>query len=236
MTVYDFLVTVASALGDARPGSEFRRYPLRDLLTYYNEAMCFIAAQRRDLFTKRVVVKLEPGTTQDATCCGCSDVVGVMAQVTSDGVVVKDLSQASAASAQTWRWYRAPCRATPDGAAVPIIQAVGIEPGMAGVFNVFPPIPPGVDTWAVIKCVAPPRAVTEAQALGGVDEAGETVPPAGTGWCTFLPAVRSYVLYRALLGDRHATGASAEAARELKAVYDYLGLQYRMEQALDKET
>lgn len=233
-TVHGFLLTIASSLGDARPGAEFRRYPLRDMVTYYNEALCFIAGLRRDLFTRMVVMKLSPGLTQDAKCCGCLDVTGVMAQVDAAGNTVKDLTEATSVSGQVPRWYRAPCRTTEDG-AVPVIQGVTFESGLTGVFSVQPPVPVGVDMWAKIKCVAPPKALTEADLLGGTNAENVTVPPASTAWCTFLPAVRSYILYRALSGDRHAVGASADAARELKMVYDYLGVQYKFEQALSKE-
>ena len=53
---------------------------------------------------------------------------------------------------------------------------------------------------------------------------------AGTNGCKFLPAIRSYVLYRALQGDRHAVNASSDAQAELKNAYVYLGIQIKMEE------
>lgn len=219
-SVYDFLLTVADALGDGNPMRPFRRYRLSSLVAYYTEAMCFVASHRPDLFTDFVVMKLDPGSYQDARCCGCTNVVGVVAQIDADGNTIKDLSNSAAASTQVTKWFRAPCRVTESGTAVPTIGSVTLVSGMNGVFTVTPPVPVGVDMWVKLKCVKAGSGPTEAQVLAG----------AGVGGCKFLPAVRSYVMYRALLGDRHAVNASSDAQSELKNAYTYLGIQMKMEE------
>lgn len=231
MTVLDFFKTVVESLGDGKPGAEFRRYPLRSVLAAYNEALCFVATLRRDLFTRMVIMKLVPGITQDAKCCGCKDITGIMAQVLEDGTLVKDLSKASAVSYQTVGWYRVPCPPSE-----PRIQSVGFEAGLTGVFSVYPPVPTAADMWVRIKCVTSPHQLIEADLYGGTSPIDESpIPPASIKWCSFQPAVRSYMLARLLVGDRHAVGASADSARELKHAYDFLGVQYKMEQALARE-
>lgn len=225
MSVYDFLRTVAAQLGDDRPGSPFRRYALKDLVAYYQEAMCFVAAHRPDLFTDFMVMKLEPGSYQDARCCGCTNVLQIVAQIDADGNTVKDLTTTGGSKANTTKWYRAACRTTSGGTSVTSIESITITPGMNGVFQVSPAIKQGEDVWVKLKCVHAPPAPSEADVLGG----------ASTGDCKFLVAIRSYALYRALQGDRHAVGASAEAQNELKAVYTYLGMQYKMEQAQENQ-
>jgi hypothetical protein len=219
-SVYDFLLSIADSLGDGNPQRPFRRYRLSSLTAFYAEAMCFVASHRPDLFTDFVIMKLEPGSYQDARCCGCTNVVGVVAQIDVDGNTVKDLSNSAAASTQVNKWFRAPCRVTTDGEAVPTIGSVTLVAGMNGVFTVTPPVPVGVDMWVKIKCVKAGGGPTEAQVLAG----------AGVGSCKFLPAVRSYIMYRALLGDRHAVNASSDAQSELKNAYAYLGLQMKMEE------
>ena len=72
MRVYDFLLSIAAQLGDNNPTRPFRRYALSDMVTYYQEALCFVASHRPDLFTDFMVMKLEPGSYQDARCCGCT--------------------------------------------------------------------------------------------------------------------------------------------------------------------
>lgn len=219
MTVYDFLLTIASSLGDGNPARPFRRYQLADLVAYYTEARCFVASHRPDLFTDFVIMKLDPGAYQDARCCGCTNVVGIVAQVDADGNTVKDLASGGAVSTAVNRWFRSPCRVAADGAAVHSIGSVTIVPGMNGVFTVDPPVPPSTDVWVKLKCVKSGTGPSLAQVQAG----------AFVGDCKFLPAIRSYVLYRALLGDRHAANASTEAQNELRNAYTYLGIQIKAE-------
>jgi hypothetical protein len=229
MTVYEFLRTIASTLGDDRPGRPFIRYPLRDMIAFYNEARCFVASHRPDLFTDFVIMKLETGSYQDAKCCGCTTVSGVVAQIDVNGNTIKDLTSTGGSKNDTSKWFRAPCRAgaTPGGT---IIVSYTIEVNMGGVFTVDPPVKPGEDVWVKVKCVKGAGELCESALLGGEVD-GETIPAASVGDCKFLPAIRSYILYRLLMGDRHATGAAQEAQAELKAAYTYLGLQYKMDQA-----
>lgn len=226
MRIYDFLLTIASQLGDARPGAEFRRYTLRDLAAYYSEAMCFVATHRPDLFTNYLVMKLLPGSTQDARCCNCNNVISVVAQIDAAGNTIKDLSSAnSSGKADQSKWYRAPCKTIADGSSVTLISAVSITPGMNGQFDVSPPIKPGEDVWVKLQCVQSPQQCSEASVLAG----------ASMGSCSFQPAIHSYILYRALQGDRHAVGASTEAQNELKNVYAYLGMAYKQEKLHEDE-
>lgn len=229
MLIYDFLRSIAAQLGDDKPGSPFRRYPLSLLSSFYTEAMCFVATHRPDLFTNFVVMKLETGSYQDARCCGCTNVTGVVAQIDADGNTIKDLSAASNSSGDTSKWFRAVCRSVTNGdgttSSVPIIINISMENGMNGVFTVDPPVPPGVDMWVKLKCVGAPPSADEASVLSG----------GSTGDCKFLPAIRSYILYRALQGDRHAVGASTEAQNEFRNALTYLGIQLKYEKAQEEE-
>lgn len=225
MRVYDFLLSIASQLGDNSPTRPFRRYLLADMVTYYQEALCFVASHRPDLFTDMMVMKLETGSYQDARCCGCTNVTGIVAQIDADGNTVKDLSSSGSISTKTSRWFRSPCRTASDGTTTPVISSVSIEPGMNGVFTVDPPVPPGVDMWVKLKCVGTPAKPTLADVMS----------TASTTGCTFLPAIRNYIRYLALGGDRHAVGASTEAQTELKNAYTYLGVQIKYEERQESE-
>jgi hypothetical protein len=75
---------------------------------------------------------------------------------------------------------------------------------------------------------APPQN-SEASVLGG------TEGTATTGDCKFIPAIRSYILYRALQGDRHAVGAQTESQNEFKNMVTYLGLQIKYENAQEAQ-
>ena len=227
MSIYDFLLTIASQLGDARPGGEFRRYTLRDLTAYFGEAMCFAAAHRPDLFVKHNVMKLQPGKMQDAACCGCTSNLKFHAQVDAEGNNIKDLSDLASSGKDISKWYRAPCKIAQavDGTGKPVTLITGIEidSDSAGIFKVSPPVKPGEDIWVKITCTMSPCSPSEADVLAGMP-----MPD-----CTWIPALRSYILYRALQGDRHAVGASVEAQNELKNVYLYLKLKWEMEQKIE---
>ena len=223
MLVYEFLRSVAEQLGDAMPGAPFRRYTLTNLIHYYNEAMCFVSTHRPDLFTDYVVMKLEPGPDQDARCCGCTTIVGVTAQIDSDGNIVKDMSENGSRATKTERWYRPVCR-NPNGGTA--LVSYTMTAGMPGRFTVSPPIPVGEDVWVKVKCVHPPADVSEACVLSATE-------PATTGDCKFLPAVRSLVLWRALGGDLHATGATAQSTVEFKNAVTLLGIEYKFAKELE---
>ena len=224
MTIYDFLRSVAAQLGDDRPNKPFMRYALKDLITYYNEALCFVATNRPDLFTEVTVMKLSPGLYQDARCCGCGNVIELIAQVDKDGNIVRQLDGADMGSSggQQTRWYRSICKAKPTDATAAkyVITGFEVQADMNGVFLVQPPVPPGVDVWVALKCVRTPIQGDEGSVRGGA-----TTPTD----CKFLPGIRSYVLYRALQGDRLAVGAATEAQAELKNAYSYFGLQMKNE-------
>lgn len=227
MSIYDFLLTIASQLGDAKPTSAFRRYPLRDLVAFYNEAMSFVSVHRPDLFTELTIIKLTSGAHQDGKCCGCVNVTGVIAQIDSEGNQVRDLTQTGKLSTPRTKWYRPVCKTTPGaGAPAVLIDDITIIPGMNGAFTVVPAIPPGADIWVKVKCVRAPTNISmEEVALGQGTVAN----------CIFLPAIRSYILYRALQGDRHASYAGTEAQNEFRNVVTYLGIQLKNEERVEAQ-
>lgn len=227
MNVYELLLTIASQLGDAKPEQPFRRYPLRDLVSFYNEAMDFVAAHRPDLFTKLVTMKLTSGSHQDAKCCGCITVTGVMAQIDKEGNQVRDLTQTGKSVTPRTKWYRGVCKSAQTGDMPAIlIDDITIVPGMSGVFTVVPPVPPGKDIWVQVKCVKAPKHISEAQVLEGEGDLKN---------CIFVPAVRSYILYRSLQGDRHAAYAGSDAQNEFKNALIYLGVQLKNEERVERE-
>jgi hypothetical protein len=219
MRIYDFLFSIAGALGDARQNTPFRRHTLKDLAMFYSEALCYVKTHRPDLFTDYVVMRLQTGRDQDARCCGCDNVMGVHAQVDKDGNTVKHMDATGTPTSNTSRWYRTPCRESQANVSGTILTNYTIDPGMNGNFTVTPPVPPGEDVWVKLKCVKSPESISEADVLMGKT----------TGDCKFLPAIRSYIMYRALQGNRHAVGATQESQNEINNVKAYLGIQYKME-------
>lgn len=231
MRVYDFLFTVAEQLGDGKTKAPFRRYPLAMLTTFYNEALTAVGTYRPDLVTDFLTMKLAPGINQDARCCGCLNITGLSAQIDAQGRIIADLSalgitSSTSPTAEKNRWFRAPCRVTDDGDTIDYtVKNWTIVAGMNGVFTVYPPVPADVDVWVQVKCKHAMPTYTEAQVLGGLV----------TVLDQYLPAIRSYVLYRAQQGDVLAVGATTAAQNELKNFFAFLEVEYKMEKQQEAE-
>ena len=70
------LLSYAQDLNDAYPGHEFSIWSQEQLLGFFNEALCLIAAHRPDMFTELKVVRVEPCSNY-LDLCDCEKVLGV---------------------------------------------------------------------------------------------------------------------------------------------------------------
>lgn len=222
MKLYDWLLTVAAALNDDRPGSPFMRYKMSDMLAAYNAAMCVVAKYRPDTFTELRIVKLEPGIYQDARGC-CSNVLDVVAQVTENGDIVKKLEGSRERSTVAKRrWKKPSClQAGENGLPAFLLDYASIDKNLNGRFEVEPPVPCDVAAWVMVKCVSPPCALTEADALAGEDIDGD---------CVHIVAAWHFVLARMLAGDRYSNAASQDGQAHYKMFFDLLGITQRQDE------
>ena len=69
MTVNNFLENVSESLNDAETDYEFTHWGKAYLLSLLNEAIVLISIYRPDEFTEAKIIKLAPGTFQNADCC-----------------------------------------------------------------------------------------------------------------------------------------------------------------------
>ena len=84
----NLLLSYAQDLDDAYPGYEFSIWSRQQLLTYFNEALCLIAAHRPDMFVEQKVVKVEPCSNY-LDVCDCVKVLDVLGQSDKHGNNIK---------------------------------------------------------------------------------------------------------------------------------------------------
>lgn len=230
--VYDWFRSIAASLNDDKPGAPFKRYALKDLVAYYNDALCLIAKHRPDLFGEITNVKLQCGSLQDVRAC-CGMVLNVIAQTDAYGNTIKNLTENKTTKTKVRSlWEKPSClskgKVDPTtGAALDyVVDTATIEDGM-GYFSVTPPVPADADAYVLIRCAKAPCAISEASVLD--DSAKFAVD------CSYLAVVRFYVLGWALTGDRHSDVAQAEATRAFKLFFDWLGVAEKQDEKYEKE-
>lgn len=230
---HDWFITVASSLNDAKPGSEFRRYALRDLIAYYNDALCLIAKHRPDLFVELKSVPLQCGTLQDTRGC-CGNVLGVVAQIDANGNIIKDLTANKTTTTKVRSsWNKPSCLSaglinpSTGQPAEYVVDTVSIDIRLNGRFTVLPPVPADMEAYLLVKCQQAPCTLNEANVLGG--------KAAFAPDCGYLALIRHYVLAWALSGDRHSNAAQTEANRHFRIFFDWLGVAQQQEERAEKE-
>ena len=220
MLLVDWLKTVVSALNDAEPGREFHRYPLRDVVAYYNAAMTLVAKYRCEDFIEYTKVKLRPGKYQDTRQC-CANVLEIIDQIDEHGNIIKSLSSTTKTKKNKWR--KPSCIGSASTAGGFQLFGSTIDTQMNGQFSVDPPVPCDTDVWVMVKCVRKPTPITEQTALTTSVTDGDV----------HLVAAWHYILARLLTGDRHAGSADATATIHYKMFFELLGVIMKQEDALE---
>lgn len=222
-TYREWFDTIAFALNDDEPGHEYARYPLKRMMAAYNEAMALAAKYRIDLFTETPVMKLQPGTYQDARGCGCGIILDVIAQTDDAGGVIKKLSGARETTTKAKRNWRKPsCINRPDGPDGYVIDNIDIDSNTNGRFEVDPPVPCDVDAYVKVKCALMPCPVGEADGSTPMTIQGD-----------LLAAAWHYVLAKMLTGDRYSQSAVNQAQYHYKMFFDILGIMLRQETLIE---
>lgn len=216
--------TIAFALNDDEPNHEFTRYPIENVIMALNDAMCMIFKYRPDLFTEWRIIKLSEGRHQDARGC-CTNVLDVVEQTDQHGNIIKTLSGTRRTTTKAnIRWTKPACIVPKDAPNGYVIDYVLMDQNMNGRFEVYPPVPCGVDTYVRAKCVSRPCSL----GLADLDK------PFNAG-CDSVVAAKHFVLAWLLTGDRFVNGASREGNSQyhIQMAYNILGIQQRAEDRIE---
>ena len=192
------LLSYAQDLNDAYPGHEFSIWSEEQLLGFFNEALCLIAAHRPDMFTELKVVRVEPCSNY-LDLCDCEKVLDVLGQSNAKGNNIRPI-QRRKERATVWTGSKKKQEFTDRITEYELLDK-------SNLVRVFPQnLDPTKDLYVVVRCSISPKPY----ALD--DEApGER--------CAFLAAARHWVLYNAKMIDGEFSQTMQSQAKEHREMF-----------------
>ena len=192
------LLSYAQDLNDAYPGHEFSIWSEEQLLGFFNEALCLIAAHRPDMFTELKVVRVEPCSNY-LDLCDCEKVLDVLGQSNAKGNNIRPI-QRRKERATVWTGSKKKQEFTDRITEYELLDK-------SNLVRVFPQnLDPTKDLYVVVRCSISPKTY----ALD--DEApGER--------CAFLAAARHWVLYNAKMIDGEFSQTMQSQAKEHREMF-----------------
>lgn len=207
----NLLLTYARDLDDAYPGHEFSIWSQSQLLGFFNEALCLIAAHRPDMFTERKIVKVDT-CNMYLDLCDCVKVLDVLGQVDKNGKNLRPIPRRKE-KATVWTGQVRNQVFTDRLTEYELL-------GNSNLVRVFPHnLDRTKDLYVLIRCMVEPK----------VYELDDAAPDER---CAFMAAARHWVLYNAKMMDGEFSQNMQEAAKEHREMF--LGLLQLIKQADDE--
>lgn len=199
------LLSYAEDLNDVEPGHEFSIWNREQLLRYHNEGLCLVASLRPDMFTKTLLVKVDP-CVEEQTVCACTIIHRVIGQTDKNGRILRSLRLRNTKTALTWTGAKcAPPRNNN------VIKEYSVDASTNKV-SIYPPVAAGVDAWIKVECTTPPEPLTlDSEAVDMTR-------------CAFSAAVLQWVMYRAKEVDELSPALRSAAKEHFAAFGNILGL------------
>ena len=192
------LLSYAQDLNDAYPGHEFSIWSQEQLLGFFNEALCLIAAHRPDMFTELKVVRVEPCSNY-LDLCDCEKVLDVLGQSNAKGNNIRPI-QRRKERATVWTGSKKKQEFTDRITEYELLDK-------SNLVRVFPQnLDPTKDIYVVVRCSISPKTY----ALD--DEAPDER-------CAFLAAARHWVLYNAKMIDGEFSQTMQSQSKEHRAMF-----------------
>ena len=192
------LLSYAQDLNDAYPGHEFSIWSEEQLLGFFNEALCLIAAHRPDMFTELKVVRVEPCSNY-LDLCDCEKVLDVLGQSNAKGNNIRPI-QRRKERATVWTGSKKKQEFTDRITEYELLDK-------SNLVRVFPQnLDPTKDIYVVVRCSISPKTY----ALD--DEAPDER-------CAFLAATRHWVLYNAKMIDGEFSQTMQSQAKEHREMF-----------------
>lgn len=192
------LLSYAQDLNDAYPGHEFSIWSQEQLLGFFNEALCLIAAHRPDMFTELKVVRVEPCSNY-LDLCDCEKVLDVLGQSNAKGNNIRPI-QRRKERATVWTGSKKKQEFTDRITEYELLDK-------SNLVRVFPQnLDPTKNIYVVVRCSISPKTY----ALD--DEAPDER-------CAFLAATRHWVLYNAKMIDGEFSQTMQSQAKEHREMF-----------------
>lgn len=194
----NLILSYAQDLNDAYPGHEFSIWSAEQLLGFFNEAICLIAAHRPDMFTELKVIKVDTCNTY-LDLCDCLKVLDVLGQSDSMGRNIRPI-QRRKEKATVWAGSKKKQEFTDRITEYELLDK-------SNLVRVFPQnLDPTKDLYVTIRCS------TEPKHYSMTDEAPDER-------CAFLAAARHWVLYNAKMIDGEFSQSMQSQAREHREMF-----------------
>ena len=192
------LLSYAQDLNDAYPGHEFSIWSQEQLLGFFNEALCLIAAHRPDMFTELKVVRVEPCSNY-LDLCDCEKVLDVLGQSNAKGNNIRPI-QRRKERATVWTGSKKKQEFTDRITEYELLDK-------SNLVRVFPQnLDPTKDIYVVVRCSISPKTYSLD------DEAPDER-------CAFLAAARHWVLYNAKMIDGEFSQTMQSQAKEHREMF-----------------
>ena len=192
------LLSYAQDLNDAYQNHEFSIWSQEQLLGFFNEALCLIAAHRPDMFTELKVVRVEPCSNY-LDLCDCEKVLDVLGQSNAKGNNIRPI-QRRKERATVWTGSKKKQEFTDRITEYELLDK-------SNLVRVFPQnLDPTKDIYVVVRCSISPKTY----ALD--DEAPDER-------CAFLAAARHWVLYNAKMIDGEFSQTMQSQAKEHREMF-----------------
>lgn len=211
MVLREHLDSLANDLGLIGPGDvpDYQK-----LLHYWNEGACLIAEQRPDLFTRAMVVKLEPGSVQELDCC--RTVGKVFGQSDASGNLIKPIVLGAAALADRWVGTTLSCPSKGPYR----VQSITRSGQAKSQFIVQPPVPVAQDVYVMINCAMAPAESRLADLENNVTEVD----------CGSVAALVQWVTFRVLWADGAADElVTRRASTALRMFFQLINIKLKAE-------
>lgn len=204
MHINQLILEVSRDLNDQVPGSEYLRWPYEQLLSYYEEVLLELAEAAKWLFTRTVVVPLEPCTTWQYTC-DCTHIYRVYGECTKDGDLLNVAQETSDDDIYLWPNGEFSNRCdTINRTRSTKFTSYKINRVSDDQFSVSPPVSPtDSPRYALVECYGKPNSSDESFSIP--DE--------------FIKPIKQWMLYRALIIDAENNDAIREIAKTHLQVY-----------------
>ena len=192
------LLSYAQDLNDAYPGHEFSIWSSKQLLGFFNEALCLISAHRPDMFTELKVVKVEPCSNY-LDLCDCVKVLDVLGQSDKNGKNIRPVPRRKE-RATVWGGSKKKQEFTDIITEYELLDK-------SNLVRVFPHnLDPTKDIYVTLRCSV------EAKTYSLDDEAPDER-------CAFLAAARHWVLYNAKMIDGEFSQTMQSQAKEHREMF-----------------
>lgn len=205
-TINDFIEGVARDLNDYTdgiPAKQYQRWSQRQLLEYWNEAMCVMYTLNPSKFKKTRVAKLTPGINQEFK--GCERVLSVVGVCDEEGHVLYEIEQDKGDKQLKWGGFRPRQCSTFQHSRDFKLTKYNIATDKDGSVFVKPAVPYGVDVYLKFVCETPPVKFE-------INDLGADVEQSN---CADVTLGVHWVLFRALMVDEESQSSNTLATQHL---------------------